>query len=232
MFAIENLRKTFVAPGNVVVNAVDGINLSIDDGKLITLLGPSGCGKSTTLRMVGGFEFPDQGRIVIDGVDYTRVPPNKRNVNMVFQDYALFPHLSVSRNVGFGLELKAWRPGDIDARLLPDAVHQGFYIEADPLTPLAIDKIPERGIVLALDQITDPHNVGAIFRSASAFGVTAIVTTQRHSPDAHGALAKAATGALEHVPLVVVQNLGRGLEELKARGFMLVGLDSEGDGDL
>lgn len=124
------------------------------------------------------------------------------------------------------------RPGDIDARLLPDAVHQGFYLEADPLTPLDIEKVPARGIVLALDQITDPHNVGAIFRSASAFGVTAIVTTQRHSPDAHGALAKAATGALEHVPLVVVQNLGRGLETLKERGFMLVGLDSEGDSDL
>jgi 23S rRNA (guanosine2251-2'-O)-methyltransferase len=124
------------------------------------------------------------------------------------------------------------RPGDIDARLDGDAVHQGLYIEAEPLPSFEIAALPARGVVLVLDQITDPHNVGAIFRSASAFGVTAIVTTQRHSPDAHGALAKAATGALEHVPLVNVQNLARALEELKARGFLLVGLDSEGDSEL
>jgi len=124
------------------------------------------------------------------------------------------------------------RPGDIDARLPADAVHQGLYIEADPLPSPAIADLPATGLVLILDQITDPHNVGAIFRSASAFGVTAIVTTQRHSPDAHGALAKAATGAIEHVPLVTIQNLARGLEELKTRGFLLVGLDSEGDGVL
>jgi 23S rRNA (guanosine2251-2'-O)-methyltransferase len=124
------------------------------------------------------------------------------------------------------------RPSAIDQRLGPDAVHQGLLAEVDPLPSPDIDTLAQEGIVLVLDQITDPHNVGAIFRSASAFGVTAIVTTQRHSPDAHGALAKAATGALEHVPLVVVQNLGRGLEELKARGFMLVGLDSDGDKDL
>ena len=121
------------------------------------------------------------------------------------------------------------RPGDIAARLPADAVHQGLYIEAEPLPSPEIADLPAAGLVLVLDQITDPHNVGAIFRSASAFGVGAILTTQRHSPDAHGALAKAATGALEHVPLIAVQNLARGLEELKARGFLLVGLDSEGE---
>ena len=124
------------------------------------------------------------------------------------------------------------RAGDIDARLLPDAVHQGLYLEADPLPSPSIEDLPAQGIVLVLDQITDPHNVGAIFRSASAFAASAIVTTHRHSPEAHGALAKAATGALEHVPLVNVQNLARGLAILKEHGFLVVGLDSGGDVEL
>lgn len=124
------------------------------------------------------------------------------------------------------------RPAAIAERLLPDAVHQGLYLEADPLPSPAIEDLPAKGVVLVLDQITDPHNVGAIFRSASAFAATAIVTTQRHSPDATGALAKAASGALEHVPLINVQNLARGLAALKQSGFLVVGLDSSGDVDL
>ena len=124
------------------------------------------------------------------------------------------------------------RPALIDQRLGPDAVHQGLLAEADPLPSPDIDDLPETGIVLVLDQITDPHNVGAIFRSAAAFAATAIVTTQRHSPDATGALAKAASGALEYVPLVSVQNLARGLAALKQSGFLVVGLDSSGDADL
>ena len=120
------------------------------------------------------------------------------------------------------------RPNAIDARLGPDAVHQGLLAEADPLPSPDIDTLPERGIVLVLDQITDPHNVGAILRSAAAFAVKAIVTTARHSPEATGVLAKSASGALEIVPLVTVQNLARALNELNDRGFMTVGLDSEG----
>jgi 23S rRNA (guanosine2251-2'-O)-methyltransferase len=124
------------------------------------------------------------------------------------------------------------RPGAIAERLLPDAVHQGLYLETEPLPSTAIEDLPAKGVVLVLDQITDPHNVGAIFRSAAAFAATAIVTTQRHSPDATGALAKAASGALELVPLVNVQNLARALAALKASGFLVVGLDSSGDSDL
>jgi 23S rRNA (guanosine2251-2'-O)-methyltransferase len=124
------------------------------------------------------------------------------------------------------------RPDVIDARLGPDAVHQGLLAEADPLSAPTVSELEPDGIVLVLDQITDPHNVGAILRSAAAFAVGAIVTTARHSPEATGVLAKSASGALELVPMVTVQNLARGLEELRQHGFLLVGLDSGGDDDL
>ena len=124
------------------------------------------------------------------------------------------------------------RPSLIDQRLGPDAVHQGLLAEADPLDSPDIDTLAEEGIVLVLDQITDPHNVGAIMRSAAAFAVKAIVTTARHSPEATGVLAKSASGALELVPLVTVQNLARALTEMNERGFMTIGLDSQGGENL
>src|SRR5260221_3826627 len=83
--------------------AVDGINLAIPAGKFFSLLGPSGCGKTTTLRMVGGFEQPTSGQVLLDGEDMAGRPPNRRQVNTVFQSYALFPHMSVFDNVAFGL---------------------------------------------------------------------------------------------------------------------------------
>lgn len=124
------------------------------------------------------------------------------------------------------------RPDEIDRRLSPDAVHQGVLAEADPLPSPELEDISPESLVLVLDQITDPHNFGAITRSAAAFAVSAIVTTARHSPEATGVLAKSASGGLEHVPLVLVQNLSRSLTDLKSRGFLLVGLDEEGSVDL
>jgi 23S rRNA (guanosine2251-2'-O)-methyltransferase len=124
------------------------------------------------------------------------------------------------------------RPSLIDARLGPDAVHQGLLAEAEPLPSPDIEDLAQEGIVLVLDQITDPHNVGAILRSAAAFAVKAIVTTARHSPEATGVLAKSASGALEMVPLVTVQNLARALTEMNDQGFLTVGLDSAGAEDL
>ncbi|HEX6399491.1 MAG TPA: ABC transporter ATP-binding protein [Actinomycetota bacterium] len=84
--------------------AVDGINLTVSPGEFFSLLGPSGCGKTTTLRMIAGFERPTEGQVVLDGVDVASVPPHKRHVNTVFQNYALFPHLNVEKNVAFGLK--------------------------------------------------------------------------------------------------------------------------------
>jgi len=98
---LEGVRKEF--PGGVV--AVEGFDLDARKGEFVSFLGPSGCGKTTTLRMIAGFEVPTGGTVRIDGRDITRVPPNRRNVGMVFQSYALFPNMSVSENIAFGLKL-------------------------------------------------------------------------------------------------------------------------------
>src|SRR5579863_5569165 len=128
--------------------------------------------------------------------------------------------------------LEIVRPDAIAARLTPDAVHQGLYAETEPLPSPDIETLAAAGIVLVLDQITDPHNVGAILRTAAAFAVAAIVTTARHSPEATGVLAKSASGALELVPIASVQNLARAIAALKERGFLVVGLDGAASADL
>ena len=97
--------------------AVDHINLEVHDGEFFSLLGPSGCGKTTTLRMIGGFEAPTSGLIELQGHDVTWLPPYKRNVNTVFQNYALFPHLTIYENVAFGLRRKGVKDSDVKARV-------------------------------------------------------------------------------------------------------------------
>jgi 23S rRNA (guanosine2251-2'-O)-methyltransferase len=124
------------------------------------------------------------------------------------------------------------RPDAIAALAGAEAVHQGLYAEADALPSPDIEEVAGSGIILVLDQITDPHNVGAILRSAAAFAVTAVVTTARHSPQATGVLAKAASGALEYVPIATVGNLARALDALHEHHTLLVGLDSSGEADL
>lgn len=104
---IRNLSKHF---GNIV--GVNDVTLDINEGEFVTILGPSGCGKSTLLRMIAGFEQPTQGRIFLDQKDVTNTPANKRQVNMVFQDYALFPHLKVGANVGYGLKVNGVNKSD------------------------------------------------------------------------------------------------------------------------
>src|SRR5687767_12358742 len=109
---LERVTKRFDT-----VEAVKDLDVAIQRGQFVTLLGPSGCGKSTTLRLIGGFEAPSEGRIVIGNEDVTRLPPNKRDVNMVFQDYALFPHMTVRGNIAFGLELQGHPRAAINARV-------------------------------------------------------------------------------------------------------------------
>ena len=122
-------------------------------------------------------------------------------------------------------------------RLVPhDAPHQGVVIETEPLEDVWIDDVlaeaPERAVLLVLDQVTDPHNVGAILRSAAAFGAVGIVTQDRHSPPESGALAKAASGALERVPWARVVNLARALEQIGEAGFWRIGLAGDAETDL
>ena len=117
---------------------------------------------------------------------------------------------------------------EITLRAPRQAVHQGVLLEARLLEPIDLSELPERGLVLVLDQVTDPHNVGAILRTGAAFAVDALVTTERHSPEFSGALAKSASGGLEHVPICTVVNLARALQELGDLGYQRVGLDSDG----
>jgi spermidine/putrescine transport system ATP-binding protein len=105
--SLENVSKRFGA-----VEAVRNVSIDIREGEFFSLLGPSGCGKTTTLRMIGGFEQPDEGRILLRGEDVTYRPPNRRNVNMVFQHYALFPHMSIGDNIAFGMRLKKVGKGE------------------------------------------------------------------------------------------------------------------------
>jgi 23S rRNA (guanosine2251-2'-O)-methyltransferase len=117
-------------------------------------------------------------------------------------------------------------------RLLPaGAVHQGLALQAKPLPPVQVEDVIDsagplaEAVVVVLDQVSDPHNVGAVLRSAAAFGALAVIAPERHAPEVSGVLAKAASGAVEHVPLIRVVNLARALERLKAAGWWIVGLD-------
>ncbi len=112
MLRIENLTKRF---GSVAV--VDHLSLDIYDGEFFALLGPSGCGKTTLLRLIAGFERPNSGRMLLDGIDLAAVPPHRRPVNMMFQSYALFPHLSVEANISFGLKQEGLPKEEIRRRV-------------------------------------------------------------------------------------------------------------------
>ena len=126
---LEQITKIY---GNHTV--VDHIDLEVEDGSLVSILGPSGCGKTTTLRMIAGFEKPDAGRILFDGEPVDNVPVNKRNIGMVFQSYALFPHMTVSKNVSYGLEQHGVPKSEIPERVrdVLERVHMQKYADRKP----------------------------------------------------------------------------------------------------
>src|ERR1700741_2532475 len=122
---LERLSKSF----DGITRAVDGVDLAIEPGEFFALLGPSGCGKTTTLRMIAGFETPDEGRIHAGGTDVTEVPVHRRNLGMIFQSYALFPHRTVAENVAFGLRMRGLPRRDIAdavARALKQVALAGY----------------------------------------------------------------------------------------------------------
>ncbi|UHS56223.1 TrmH family RNA methyltransferase [Agrobacterium vaccinii] len=123
-------------------------------------------------------------------------------------------------------------PQDIDKVLGPDAIHQGVMLETKPLPVRRLSALKDSPLILVLDQVTDPHNVGAVMRSAVAFNAGALITTMRHSPTESGVLAKSASGALELIPYIQITNLADALGELHKLGFTSIGLDSEGPAPL
>ena len=132
---LENITKAFPARGNVgEVTAVHDVNLEIQKGELVTLLGPSGCGKTTTLRMIAGFEFPTTGTISLDGQEINSLPPHKREMSMVFQSYAIFPHLTVFENIAYGLNVQRLNKKSIVERVnrVLDLVHLEGYGDRPP----------------------------------------------------------------------------------------------------
>ena len=154
---LENITKVFPphGDGGVEVTAVNNANLEIEKGELITLLGPSGCGKTTTLRMIAGFEFPTVGKIILDNQEINSLPPHKREMSMVFQSYAIFPHLNVFENIAYGLNVQRLSKSIIKERVnkVLDLVHlQGYGDRA----PTQLSGGQQQRVALARALIMEP----------------------------------------------------------------------------
>jgi spermidine/putrescine transport system ATP-binding protein len=137
------------------VTAVDAVSIQIPGGEFFSMLGPSGCGKTTTLRMIAGFEMPDEGRIVLQGRDVTSVPPAKRNVNMVFQAYGLFPHMTVAENIAFGPKIKRLSKSEIAERMT-DVIHTVRLDGLEDRRPTQLSGGQQQRVALARALINRP----------------------------------------------------------------------------
>ncbi len=174
---------------------------------------------------------PDAGPVYLYGLHTVRAAldnPRREKRELLATPNAL-ARLRETGAVG-GLKIVETTPRELDRLLGAEAVHQGAALEVEPVSRFGLDDIKALKLVVVLDQVTDPHNVGAILRTACAFGADALVTTQRYAPRETGVMAKAASGALDLVPLIEVRNLGDALELLKRRGLRVIGFDSEAEG--
>ena len=179
-------------------------------------------------------ENPPDGQVRLYGIHTVRAALDnpRRKIKRMLATRNALERLGVADAGALPFAAEIVEPRDIDRLTGTDAVHQGVLVEALPLKPKALDALGDTPLVLVLDQVTDPHNVGAIMRSAVAFGAGALITTQRHSPHESGVLAKSASGALEHIDLIEVKNLADALGRLHDAGFQTVGLDSDGPAEL
>ncbi len=170
---------------------------------------------------------PDSGPVYLYGLHTVRaaLDNGRREKRELLATPNALMRLKESGELG-RVPVREVTPRELDRLLGSDAVHQGVALEVEPVSRFGLDDIAAPRLVVVLDQVTDPHNVGAILRTACAFGADAVVTTQRYAPRETGVMAKAASGALDLVPLVEVRNLGDALELLKARGMRVVGFDS------
>lgn len=178
----------------------------------------------------GGKPQSTDGSVLIYGVHAVRAAldnPVRIKRRLLVTKNAL-ARLTEAGEVG-GVKIEERSPRELDRLVGPDAVHQGVILESDPLPRHELDDLEDAGLLVVLDQITDPHNVGAILRTACAFGAAAVITTSRYSPQESGVLAKSASGALDLVPLIEVGNLGETIVRLKKLGIWCVGLDSEAE---
>lgn len=170
-----------------------------------------------------------EGRVFLYGLHTveTALANPKRVVHAVYCTRNAEARLA-ERGVVFPVPPMQVEPRWIDARVGADAVHQGVLVETETLASDRLSNLGRARLVLALDQVTDPHNVGAVMRSAVALGADALITPTRHSPEETGVLAKAASGAVDLLTHIEVVNLAKALHALRAEGFRVVGLDSEG----
>ncbi|MBI4920415.1 MAG: 23S rRNA (guanosine(2251)-2'-O)-methyltransferase RlmB [Devosia nanyangense] len=171
---------------------------------------------------------PDTGPVYLYGIHTVRAALD--NPRRVKRELLATPNALIRLKEGGPtgkLHVREVTPKELDKLLGAEAVHQGAALEVDPVSRFGLDDIDPLTLIVVLDQITDPHNVGAILRTACAFGADALITTQRYAPRETGVMAKAASGALDLVPLIEVRNLGDTLELLKKRGMRVLGFDSE-----